>query len=516
VGTEIAGSRDTVRERNHYELIPNALRALVAVAAAYYILTFVIIALFRIGHPFELEWMEGGTVDHVRRVLTGERIYGSPSLDFMPYVYPPLYYYVAAAASQLIGVGFLPLRLVSLISSLACLTYLFLIVKRETGRACAGVLSVGFFAATYRISGAWFDIGRNDTLCLFFALVGIHLVSFRRTRWHDTIAGCLFALAFLTKQTATVILVPVLAFLAVTRPIRLVSVLGSFAVIIIPSLLILQASTEGWFAYWVFEMPRAFSIRILDEMIGGFWTQDIVSKVGIVLMLAIVFMLVRSGHSARKRLFYGLIAVGMIGGSWLPRIQFGGFHNTLIPAYLILSLMAGLGLSAVLDMTAKLNHSGRAFARTGLYLVIFVQFLILHYDPYSQVPTNADVTFGRTVVRRLSTLEGDVFVPYHGFLSKLAGKRTFAHQMPISDVLTCGTEKTTSILEDELKAALSSRRFSAIVLDQDSWFFEELIESNYVKSEAFTADETTGRPVTGWRVRPKWLLVPRVRQTPIG
>jgi 4-amino-4-deoxy-L-arabinose transferase-like glycosyltransferase len=58
-------------------------------------------------------------VDHVLRVLSGQKLYVQPSLEFVPFIYPPLFVYLSAMVSMVTGVGFEPLRLVSFVSSLA-------------------------------------------------------------------------------------------------------------------------------------------------------------------------------------------------------------------------------------------------------------------------------------------------------------------------------------------------------------------------------------------------------------
>src|SRR5690242_13004900 len=70
----------------------------------------------RISFPYELHWMEGGSVDHVRRILAGEPLYVPPSIDFVPYTYTPWYFYLSAFVSRIIGIGFIPLRLVSIVA----------------------------------------------------------------------------------------------------------------------------------------------------------------------------------------------------------------------------------------------------------------------------------------------------------------------------------------------------------------------------------------------------------------
>jgi len=96
--------------------------------AIAYIGLYLVLALFRLSYPFELEWEEGGSVEHVRRLLVGQQIYVAPSLDFIPYPYPPFYYYVSAAAAHLFGLTFESLRLVSFIASLISFLTISLLV----------------------------------------------------------------------------------------------------------------------------------------------------------------------------------------------------------------------------------------------------------------------------------------------------------------------------------------------------------------------------------------------------
>jgi hypothetical protein len=62
------------------------------------------------GHPVELDWMGGGSVELAARVLAGHSLYAAPSLGFVGWTYTPLYYWVASGVASLTGIGFLPLR----------------------------------------------------------------------------------------------------------------------------------------------------------------------------------------------------------------------------------------------------------------------------------------------------------------------------------------------------------------------------------------------------------------------
>ena len=82
---------------------------------------FVGVALARLGHPYELEWIEGGMRDVVRRALAGQPLYGAPTIEYVPFLYPPLYFHAAALVARITGEGFVALRAVSLAATLGSL-----------------------------------------------------------------------------------------------------------------------------------------------------------------------------------------------------------------------------------------------------------------------------------------------------------------------------------------------------------------------------------------------------------
>ncbi len=131
-------------------LMPRGLQYVLVCAAVFFLVLYVVIALLRIDYPFELECMEGAAVIHVQRLLVGEKLYVPPSIHFTPFIYNPLYFYVAAVVSKIFGVGFFSLRLVAFISSLACFLVIFLLVRKETESCFCAFLSCGLFAATFQ------------------------------------------------------------------------------------------------------------------------------------------------------------------------------------------------------------------------------------------------------------------------------------------------------------------------------------------------------------------------------
>jgi len=319
--------------------------------AMFFVLLYVGVALARIGYPFQLEWMEGGTLAHVKRILDGESIYVPPSLDFVAYLYPPLYFYASSILARVIGVGFLPLRCLSFLSSLGCFVCIFWTVRRETKESYAALLSTGLFAACFRVGGAWFDLARVDSLFLFLLLAGIGAIRCSPSRRSALAAGILISLSFLVKQTALLVCVPIAIHNLVFRRKGSLAFFVTVVVIIGGTTLFYEWRSQGWYFFYLFSMPSQHPI--LGEAFLSFWTRDMLFRFPIALLLAAwgIGVGMRRGEM-ESSWFYLLTGGGMIVGSWLSRLHSGGYANVLLPAYAFLSLRFGMGAH-------RTEHRGR-------------------------------------------------------------------------------------------------------------------------------------------------------------
>lgn len=169
--------------------LPQYLRYVLLFGAVLYILVYICVAYYRLQYSFELEWIEGSMVDHVQRIVNGRSIYVAPSFRFVPSFYPPLYFYVSAGVSAILGGGFLPLRLVSLVASWVSFGVIAAIVQEETHHWQIALLSAGLFAATFRATGAWLDIARVDSLFLLLWLLFVYFAIGKKTVAYAVVAG---------------------------------------------------------------------------------------------------------------------------------------------------------------------------------------------------------------------------------------------------------------------------------------------------------------------------------------
>ena len=484
------------------------LKYMLLAAAILYIGIYLVLVFIRMRYPFELEWMEGGSLDQINRILAGKALYVRPSPEFVPFAYPPVYFYVAALVSSILGTGFLAARLVSVISSLGCFLLIFLFVKRETGSRLSGLLASGLFAATYRLSGDWLDVARVDSLFLFLLLAALYLIRFKASPGSYILAGALISLSFLTKQTALVVLLPITLYCVFLNWRRSILFIGTVAVLIGIGTLILNYIYDGWFNYYIFYIPRYHPI--VRSMFVSFWTTDIISTLPVAFIMAIFCVFIQLSNSPRETsLFYFSMAAGMIGAACLSRLDSDSYNNVLLPAYAALSILFGVAFSMLLGF-AREATSARRPLEIFVLLLCTIQFVSLAYNPLQLIPTREDWEAGNNLVNTLAQIKGDVFVPYHSYLPTLVGKSSFAHGMAVGDIFRSDEGAVRTALLDEIKQTLREKRFSAIILDgsYSTWLLEDL-DKNYVMQKPVFDSQAVFWPLTGLKTRPEFIYVPQ-------
>lgn len=489
--------------------ISSFLRFVLLTGALLYIAAYLLIAFSRVQYPFELQPSEGNSLEHVRRILAGRKIYVSPSLEFVPFIYTPLYFYLSAGVARVAGHGFTALRLVSLVSSLGSFLLIFLIVRRETREKLPAVLASCLFAATYRMCGEWFDIARVDSLFLFLLLAAMYLIRFKTSPLSYVLAGVLVSLSFLTKQTALAISLPLMIYSVYSCRRRSLYFIGTLVAVAGLSTLLLDGIHDGWYGYYVFGLPRQHAIA--GKMLVLFWTRDILPPLAVACTVSVFYLLSRLSRPDRGDIiFYSLVAAGMIGVSWLAKLNRGAGPNVLLPACAIISILFGLGTHAALELIRGAPEKRRKLMEVYVYLVCVVQFAVLAYNPLPQIPSRRDLEAGWELVAAIREIQGDVFIPHHGYLAVLAGKNGCAHPGTLAELLgVFGGEETEegARVIGEMKRAISAGRYAAIILDYD-WHKKD-VEEHYIMLRPAFSDGDVFWPVTGGRRRPEYIYVPR-------
>jgi hypothetical protein len=157
---------------------------------------------------------------------------------------------------------------------------------------------------------------------------------------------------------------------------------------------------------------------------------------------------------------------GLLAGSWLLRLHVGGYLNVLMPMHLGFAICFGLGLKEAMKLSKYLPEAKCTLLKAFICLAGIIQFLAMEYNPLDYIPNKGDLKFGFHFLNFIKEIDGEILILHHGYIPKLAGKKTYAHYLAINDVIKGDRCGFGAALIDEIKAYLKNRRFSAILLDE--------------------------------------------------
>lgn len=479
-------------ERLTWRIVSLVSRSGVVVALLYFCHKFLVTACSRMGYPYELEWMEGGMLTQVQRFVAGLPLYTAPSLDYTAFIYPPGYFALGSLFYRVFGGGFFSLRLLSFLSTLGSMACIARLVWREHHDRWATCVAVGFFAATFRICGFWFDLARVDTLFLCLLLLSIDTLRGSTSARGDALAAAFGCAAFLVKQSTLLALFPVALYtLGAEKGLRRVVFSTTLGLLALGSALILFWTTRGWYGFYVFALPSRHPLDPAQYL--DFWKRDLFGLVPVACLLTCGYCLWRLARKPKQGLFWSAVCSGMLATAWFSRLHEGGYLNVLLPGYCVLSLGAGLG-AAALGHSALPNqrHALQTFASMGLLL----QLALLDYDATFQQPTVQERSAADALVGDLERLTGRALVPIAPYLLTMAGKPTHAHEVALTDVLRTDLPQADT-LRAQISQAFDDKQFVLLLLS-DSWFRPE-IDRNYYLYGKLRDDRTFVARAGAWR-----------------
>jgi hypothetical protein len=471
----------------------------------------VVVVLARVRYPYELEWMEGAIFDHVERVRNGQPLYVPPSAAWTPFLYPPAYYWVAAWASRVLP-EVLACRVVSLVSTGAATTCVYLLARRlDAGRYWA-VLASALYVACFGFTLEWYDIARADSL--FVALVALSAVLVLSSRGIGGAAGAgaVLGIAFFVKQPALAFLaaVPAGLWLAGQRR-RAIALAAAGVAVAAPIFVLLEAGSSGWFAYYCVKLPAAHGFD--SRYVTLFFVRDL--STGFLLTLATVAgVLGGAGRAPPERVTFAAYLLAAFVASATSRLHAGGWTNVLM-FWTVFACPAAACGAARAEALARSTPSAKVVgaAACGLFAL---QAGLFAPDPFEAIPSSRHRDFDEHLRARVLDLErgGEVTVLGRGHVTR----ERHLHITALVDVRRAGGG-----VPDDLNDAILTRRWAAFVVDdfaeldfgppgppQSAVF--DLVARNYFVAERFDSDAPA--PVVGFAKVPRWVLRPR--RVPLG
>jgi len=462
----------------------------------------------RIAFPYSLEWNEGAMAENVARVLlAGEKLYVQPTIEYVPFSDPPMYYWVSAALSRLIGPGMLPLRVVSVLATIGSIVCIMALVRRECGRWLPSIAAAALFAGTFAVSGSYFDIGGVVPLATCFLLWSAYALKNGSGVISVVGAAVLLVLSSLTMQLSVLVAISMGVYLFVSSRRMAYWFVGVFVVLLASACLVMNFVYDGWFWYYVYDV-WAGGMKAWGAILP-FVTNDVLVPFGLALTVSYWPFLSKSSSSVtHARMYYGMLFAGVLLMALLGQLQVGGTRALLMPFHAGVAVVFGLGMGAAF---ADLHWDGPRVTRF-VTLMVVIQLVGLLWNPVGSMPTREDRNAAHTWVEKVGMVPGAVWVTHRVDMAGYAGKGGFAHLNAISAVIESGSDfrGAKTMLGLEVVKVIESHAFSAVVLDRlDPWLVFALDVDYRRDRENWVFEDDVLWTRAGVRVRPQYGFVVR-------
>ncbi|MGB9852044.1 MAG: ArnT family glycosyltransferase [Candidatus Kapaibacteriota bacterium] len=454
-----------------------------------------IVMLLRIQYPYQLEWMEGGEIEHIIRLLEGKSIYCEPNIDFIPYIYTPLFYYLGLGFAFLFSPSFFSIRLISLLSFLISLWYIYQIVRISTNDKFWGIVAIGIYSLSFSTTGFWFDLARVDILANLFLIASFYYML--KGKEKDIVLSAILSFfAFYTKQTN--LLVTLFLCIPLFLGNRKLALRFSFVylLLVLISTIVETIVSNGWYLFWNFYFPSTH--HWIWSRAVTFWTIDILPFYSIALAIIIALILIDLEQSFKPKLSYFIfLFIGTMVSSYFSRLHYGGYLNVLIPFVFSISVFFPFALNEL----GKKEFLSRK-VRFVLFVFVFFQFALLMYDPIYPIPKESDKKEIEQVLNFAKSFDGEVYLMGYNFAQSRLGLPSRPHYVLVNDLLISNVPQKQKFLE-EFENALKRKKFKAIVLDDDLKL--DMLEKYYKKTTIVFYHRVFNSKSSGYRKEVVWI-----------
>ncbi len=477
----------------------------------------------RLTYPLDIEWMEGGMLVHAHRIMHGQALYAPPSVNFVSFLYTPLYPALLAIMGQVVGLSYVLGRLLSIIGFTAALAAILAAAwQRTTDRlaaAAAGLLAAAAVAMAFPFCGSWYDLVRNDSLWLGFTAWSLVLLTGKEENLvRVASASALMVAAFFTKQTAGPMALAAGIGLLLTGRWRRALWFGLLTAV--PAvLLVLLANhlTEGWFWIYIYKLHQSHPVfwnRIWPKTPMAILTNQ--WPIWVTLLSGAGFLTWKKRLDA-DILFWILAALAGLAAAAVGSATQGAYKNANIPGVFFPAMAAGAVLASTME--ARWQESDMATKRLAplLLAAIFALQAPLHwFNPRPMIPTRKDRIRASRFIALLKSFGPNPFVPYHPYYNIIAGGQGHMHIMGVNDVaswakgITSDEARNRRIKADLRRSIYESfRRHRWTAVFHDRTYTHQLFGMTRFYRRSRDLGTLAPEVWTGNRCRPRYLWLPR-------
>jgi 4-amino-4-deoxy-L-arabinose transferase-like glycosyltransferase len=460
--------------------------ALLVGLAGAYIALFVGAALLRIGHPYPLDGTEPAVLAEIERIMRGQPLYVPPTLDYVPLIYGPVYFFVCAVAALVIGPTFTALRLVSFLTSIGSLALVYFVVQRESGSIRSGLAAAGFLAACTPLMDTVLDLGRVDALFVFLTLAAACVARLASPRgWlAPAVSGALVGLAAMAKLPTAALpaALGIGIYVVYTLHQRSLVFFAALFGTAMAIMLVLTLQSGTWATWYVVELPLKHAPG--RDLIGRFWWNDLLPHGTVALVLGPLFLVGAAVRGERRTvLFLGALLSSLIAVAWASRANGGGAPNVLLPGFAALAILFGLGLQEGLRQIGTVAARGHTAFNCYVLGACVVQLAVLAYNPRTIVPLRSDLRGDDELAAALAAVRAPIFAPdYAGYLppAERRAQPLMSAAAELWGLYGGATTPEGDQWQHELTDSLRHHRFHSIVLKIEDPLVSQVVGAGYI------------------------------------
>jgi len=448
--------------RSHSDQIAKIVAFVLAVS---FIVLFVVLSLKRVLYPYEVEWMEGSFIRHAARIYAGQPLFVKPSIYFVNWLYQPLSYYCIAAIMHWTGITCTAGRVITFSSTMITAILVYFAVIRLTNKShYTALIGAGLFLACYGLTDLCFDIVRPDPLFVTLLVASVVVLLYSQRLMFILVSALLITLAIFTKQQAIYYVLPVAIWLFLQKRSSAAIYVGVVILFFAIGTYIFYLANGDWYFYYVYLIPQGKSGSLNYSRMIFVFSSFVFSGWGVASISTLLsfFILAKEGKSF-FRSTNGFLAIILLGCIFHMAIHLSDVisgRNSAMPFAAFLAIALPVALK---DVRAFIPDTYKFILP---WLIVF-QFLGSLYTPKRLpfgVVTAADHKASDRFVDSLRAMNGNVMLWNNSLAAEFAGKRSYANDLAVADVLSVG-DSISRQFGREWKQAFDDRIFDAIIID---------------------------------------------------
>ncbi|MBE7410840.1 MAG: glycosyltransferase family 39 protein [Leptospiraceae bacterium] len=428
---------------------------------------------------------EDTSIHEIFRILEGGQLYSTPSIEYIPLLYGPVYFYLSIPFAILFGKSFLAGRAISILSTLVIFLLTYFLIRKmariKTGQTILfTIISIGLFVSANEIFDFWLYTAKVDALfLLFLVLAYLFFLYSEKNEKYLYVSSVFSSFLFFTKQNGILLPFFILLYLALLKEKKRFILFGSmFSLISVILFLFFYLHSGEKFITFFLSIPS--SHPLLWKKYSPELFQFFTPFLGAIL----VFLVAIIGNSFKKEkiqnfgntLFWKfckqkknaypiLFLVSLFSISFLGRMKVGAVGNSWIYFVFSLSVFFSIFIHRFSKAYFRRKKNVRYFVYSAvLFLFLFLQFTVFSYNYFSQKKFIANLKENENeTIQTLCGYKTPLLFPFAGYLPEMLCRNESIAFQQQSVLEIIRNKKEYNQFISRYKAALESGYYKTII-----------------------------------------------------